>query len=225
VCAQSGSRDIRSTRGTGRASHFQEASMSTPIPPTGDDVPEKGVAPESAASAAAPPAPAAPTPAAQASAAPAASVSDNAAAGAPAPHPQAPDAPAPHSAATGAPAPGAPARTVTEAMADRLDDDGFFSALFDITFTKFVTRKLAGPVYVVGLTLIALGIVLGFVSSISAAIATQSFWGVFLFLLDLLLTVVGGILAILLLRVGIEVFVAVVAIAENTRPHRKRDNQ
>ena len=110
-------------------------------------------------------------------------------------------------------------------MADRLDDDGFFSALFDITFTKFVTRKLAGPVYVVGLTLIALGIVLGFVSSISAAIATQSFWGVFLFLLDLLLTVVGGILAILLLRVGIEVFVAVVAIAENTRPHRKRDNQ
>jgi Domain of unknown function (DUF4282) len=199
--------------------------MSTPIPPTGDDVPEKGVAPESAASAAAPPAPAAPTPAAQASAAPAASVSDNAAAGAPAPHPQAPDAPAPHTAATGAPAPGAPARTVTEAMADRLDDDGFFSALFDITFTKFVTRKLAGPVYVVGLTLIALGIVLGFVSSISAAIATQSFWGVFLFLLDLLLTVVGGILAILLLRVGIEVFVAVVAIAENTRPHRKRDNQ
>jgi hypothetical protein len=39
------------------------------------------------------------------------------------------------------------------------------------------------------------------------------------------LTVVGGVLAILLLRVGIEVFVAVVAIAENTRPHRKRDNQ
>jgi hypothetical protein len=198
--------------------------MSTPIPPTGDDVPEKGVVPEPAASAAAPPTPAVPTPAAQAPA-PAASVSDHAATDAPAPHPQASDAPAPHTAAPDAPAPGAPARTVTEAMADRLDDDGFFSALFDITFTKFVTRKLAGPVYVVGLTLIALGIVLGFVSSISAAIATQSFWGVFLFLLDLLLTVVGGVLAILLLRVGIEVFVAVVAIAENTRPHRKRDNQ
>jgi Domain of unknown function (DUF4282) len=225
VCAQSGSRDIRSTRGTDRGLHFQEASMSTPIPPTGDDVPEKGVAPEPAAPTPAAPTPAAPTPAAQASAAPAASVSDHAATDSPAPHPQASDAPAPHTAAPDAPAPGAPARTVTEAMADRLDDDGFFSALFDITFTKFVTRKLAGPVYVVGLTLIALGIVLGFVSSISAAIATQSFWGVFLFLLDLLLTVVGGVLAILLLRVGIEVFVAVVAIAENTRPHRKRDNQ
>jgi hypothetical protein len=204
------------------ALHFQEDSMSTPIPPTGDDVPEKGVSPEPAAPAVAPPAA---VPPAAAAPAPAASVADRTGSDVPAPHPQASDAPPPYPHVSDAPASGAPARTVTEAMADRLDDDGFFSALFDITFTKFVTRKLAGPVYVVGLTLIALGIVLGFVSSISAAIATESFWGVFLFLLDLLLTVVGGVLAVLLLRVGIEVFVAVVAIAENTRPHKKRDSQ
>jgi hypothetical protein len=118
--------------------------------------------------------------------------------------------------------PAAP-RTVTETFADHLDNDGFFSSLFDITFTKFVTRKLAGPVYVVGLTLIGLGVVFGLFASLSEAIATHSFWGVLLFLLDLLITVVGAVLAVLLLRVGIEVFVAVVAIAENTRPRRRRD--
>jgi hypothetical protein len=121
--------------------------------------------------------------------------------------------------------PPASARSVTEVLADRLDNDGFFTALFDMTFTKFVTRKLAGPVYIVGLTLIALGFVLAFISSIGSAIATGSFWGVLLFLLDLLLSIVGSILAILLLRVGIEVFVAIVAIAENTRPGARRDRR
>jgi hypothetical protein len=115
-------------------------------------------------------------------------------------------------------------RSVTEMLADRLDNEGFFTALFDMTFTKFVTRKLAGPVYIVGLTLIALGFVLAFISSIGAAVGTGSVWGVFLFLLDLLLSVVSAMLAVLLLRVGIEVFVAVVAIAENTRPRGRRDS-
>lgn len=117
-------------------------------------------------------------------------------------------------------------RTPTETFADKLDDDSFFSSLFDVTFTKFVTRKLAGPVYIVGLTLIALGVVLGLVNSVAYAVATQSFWGVFLFLLGLLLTVVGALLSVLLLRVAIEVFVAVVAIAENTTPRgskKKKD--
>lgn len=117
------------------------------------------------------------------------------------------------------------ARSIADVFGERLDEEGFFSALFDMTFTRFVTRKLAGPVYIVGLTLIALGFVLAFISSISAAVDTGSAWGVLLFLLDLLLSVVGAMLSILLLRVGIEVFVAVVEIAENTRPRsRRRDN-
>jgi Domain of unknown function (DUF4282) len=165
--------------------------MSTPVPPSGDEVAAGNAAPasESTQNTAAPSDPPV-APAASASAVP-----------------------------SGAP------RSVTEAFADRLDDEGFFSALFDVTFTRFVTRKLAGPVYVVGLTLIGLGVVFGLISSLSDAIATRSFWGVLLFLFGLLLTVVGAMLAILLLRVGIEVFVAVVAIAENTRPRHRPDDE
>jgi len=108
------------------------------------------------------------------------------------------------------------------AFADRLDEGGFFSALFDMTFTRYVTRRLAGPVYIVGLAVIALSVVYGLITSLSVAIGTGSAWGVFLFLFGVILTVVGAMLAVLLLRVAIEMFVAVVTIAENTRPHRLR---
>ncbi|MCU1576509.1 MAG: hypothetical protein JWP70_1213 [Leifsonia sp.] len=114
-------------------------------------------------------------------------------------------------------------RPPAEVLAERLDNDRFFSTIFDFTFTKFVTRTLAGPVYVVGLVLIALSAVFGLITSLSTAIATHSFWGVLLFLFGLLLTVVGALLSILLLRVVIEMFVAIVSIAENTRPRKKKD--
>jgi hypothetical protein len=113
-------------------------------------------------------------------------------------------------------------RTIGDVFADRLDNDGFFSALFDFTFTRYVTRKLAGPVYVVGLVLIGLSTILALIYWLGQAIATQSFLGAFVFLFGLIITVVGSALAILLLRVAIEVFVAVVAIAENTRPRRRQ---
>lgn len=115
-----------------------------------------------------------------------------------------------------------PARTISEVFAERLENDGFFSALFDFTFTRYVTRKLAGPVYVVGLVLIGLSTILSLGYWLGQAIATQSFLGAFVFLFGLIITIVGSALAILLLRVAIEVFVAIVAIAENTRPRRKQ---
>jgi hypothetical protein len=115
-----------------------------------------------------------------------------------------------------------PARTITEVFADRLDNEGFFSALFDFTFTRYVTRKLAGPVYVVGLVLIGLSTILALIYWLGQAIETHTFLGAFVFLFGLIITVVGSALAILLLRVAIEVFVAVVAIAENTRPRGKQ---
>ncbi|MCX7522329.1 DUF4282 domain-containing protein [Microbacterium sp. STN6] len=108
------------------------------------------------------------------------------------------------------------------AFADRLDEGGFFSALFDVTFTKYVTRRLAGPVYIVGLAVIALSVIYGLIVSLGAAVATHTPWGVLLFLFGVVLTIVGAMLAVLLLRVAIEVFVAIVAIAENTRPRPAR---
>ena len=137
------------------------------------------------------------------------------------------DAAAPHAAAqqTGAAAPegapesGRPGRSMND-LAERLDDSRFFSSLFDFTFTSYVTRKLAGPVYVVGLVLIGLGIVVGFANSLGIAIAAHSPGGAFVFLLGVLVTLVGAILAVLLLRVTIEVFCAIIEIAQNTRRRR-----
>ncbi|MEO7016107.1 MAG: DUF4282 domain-containing protein [Leifsonia sp.] len=121
-----------------------------------------------------------------------------------------------------APHPGYP-RSVTD-FADRLDDTRFFSSLFDFSFTHYVTRKLAGPVYVVGLVLIALSTLLSIIYSLTLAIETHSVVGAFVFLFGLIITLVGTMLAILLLRVGIEVFVAIIEIAQNTR-RRKKDRQ
>jgi hypothetical protein len=139
---------------------------------------------------------------------------DAAAPGVPgAPAPAAPDA-----TAEGSPHP-ASGRTVSD-LADRLDDSRFFSSLFDFTFTNYVTRKLAGPVYVVGLVLIALGVVVGFANALTSAIATHAPIGAFVFLFGVLITLVGAMLAVLLLRVGIEVFCAIIEIAQNTRRRR-----
>lgn len=107
-------------------------------------------------------------------------------------------------------------------IAQRLDDSGFFSALFDVTFTKYVTRRLAGPVYIVGLVLIGLGILLGFGNSLTAAFSTHSPAGALVFLLGVLITVVGALMSILLLRVAIEVFCAIIEIAQNTRPSQQK---
>ncbi|MEY9850561.1 hypothetical protein ABH923_000239 [Leifsonia sp. EB41] len=127
------------------------------------------------------------------------------------------DAPPPPAAGPHAPRPG---RTMND-LADRLDDSRFFSSLFDFTFTSYVTRKLAGPVYVVGLVLIGLGIVVGFANSLGIAIATRSpGGGAFVFLLGVLVTLVAAILSVLLLRVTIEVFCAIIEIAQNTRRRR-----
>jgi hypothetical protein len=111
-------------------------------------------------------------------------------------------------------------RTVTD-FADRLDDTRFFSTLFDFSFTSYVTRKLAGPVYVVGLVLIGLSTLLSLIYSLTIAVQTHSFFGAFVFLFGMIITLVGAVLAVLLLRVGIEVFVAIIEIAQNTRGRKK----
>lgn len=110
-------------------------------------------------------------------------------------------------------------------LADQLDAGGFFARLFDLRFRSFLTRYLAGPIYVVGLVLTGLLVLWGILVSLAAAVATHAVWGVMLFLLGVLVTVVGAILAILLLRVVIEAFVALVTIADNTRSMSRRDRR
>lgn len=96
---------------------------------------------------------------------------------------------------------------------------GFFSALFDLSFRTFITRRLASVFYFVGLIAIAIGFVVYFVGGILSAISLM--WlnvgaGITGLIATIIVVPVLTFLAIILLRFIIEAVVALIAIAENT---------
>lgn len=102
-----------------------------------------------------------------------------------------------------------------------LDDigRGFLSALFDITFTRFITRRLASVFFLVGLVAIGIGFVSAFASGIISGIGALD-WnpggGIALILSTIVVVPVLAFFAVVLLRFIIEAGVALIAIAENT---------
>lgn len=102
-----------------------------------------------------------------------------------------------------------------------LDDigRGFLSALFDITFTRFITRRLASVFFLVGLVAIGIAFVStvagGLISGI-AALPWNPGGGIALILSTVIVVPVLAFFAVVLLRFVIEAGVALVAIAENT---------
>ena len=102
---------------------------------------------------------------------------------------------------------------------------GFVSALFDISFRTFITRRLASAFYVVGLIAIGIGFLVWFVRGIFVGIDLLSFnvgAGVSLLVATLILVPLVTFLSIVVLRFIIEAVVALIAIAENTQ--RTADN-
>ena len=102
---------------------------------------------------------------------------------------------------------------------------GFVSALFDISFRTFITRRLASAFYVVGLIAIGIAFLVYFVRLIFDGIALVSFnvgAGVSLLVATLILVPLVTFLSIVVLRFIIEAVVALIAIAENTQ--RTADN-
>jgi len=105
---------------------------------------------------------------------------------------------------------------------------GFFSALFDLSFRTFITRRLASVFYFVGLIAIAIGFIVYFVGGIMNAISLM--WlnvgaGITGLVATIIVVPVVTFLAIILLRFIIEAVVALIAIAENTErtaEHTKR---
>ncbi|MDR7185532.1 hypothetical protein J2X85_002566 [Microbacterium trichothecenolyticum] len=105
---------------------------------------------------------------------------------------------------------------------------GFFSALFDLSFRTFITRRLASVFYFVGLIAIAIGFIVYFVGGIMNAISLM--WlnvgaGITGLVATVIVVPVVTFLAIILLRFIIEAVVALIAIAENTErtaEHTKR---
>ncbi|GAA1947143.1 DUF4282 domain-containing protein [Microbacterium deminutum] len=102
-----------------------------------------------------------------------------------------------------------------------LDDigRGFFSALFDVSFRTFITRRLASVFYIVGLIVIAIGFLVYFVTGLVNGIRLLQFnvgGGVSLLVATVVLVPLATFLAIIVLRFVIEAVVALIAIAENT---------
>lgn len=125
--------------------------------------------------------------------------------------------------AAAAPAPGLAGvdDTGVDRLTGELDDIGrsFLSALFDLSFTRFITRRLASVFYIVGLVAIGIGFVSAFFGGIISGINAMS-WnlggGIALILSTLIVVPVLAFLAIVVVRFIIEAGVALVAIAENT---------
>jgi len=96
---------------------------------------------------------------------------------------------------------------------------GFFSALFDVSFRTFITRRLASVFYIVGLVAITIGFLVYLASGLFNGIRLLSFnvgGGVSLIVATLILVPLVTFLAIIILRFVIEAVVALIAIAENT---------
>jgi len=110
---------------------------------------------------------------------------------------------------------------VPSALRGEVDDisRGFFSALFDVSFRTFITRRLASVFYIVGLVGIAIGFLVYFGIGLINGIRLLE-WnvggGVSLIVATLILVPLVTFLAIVVLRFVIEAVVALIAIAENT---------
>lgn len=111
--------------------------------------------------------------------------------------------------------------TGVPALAGDVDDigRGFLSALFDISFTTFITRRLASAFYLVGLVAIGIGFIAAFFGGIIGGI--RSLWwnlggGIALIVSTVIVVPILAFIAVVILRFVIESVVALIAIAENT---------
>lgn len=106
-------------------------------------------------------------------------------------------------------------------LAGDIDDigRGFVSALFDLSFSRFITRRLASVFYLVGLIAIGIAFIATFLGGLISGVG--SIWwnpggGIALIVSTLVVVPVLAFLAVMVLRFVIEAGVALVAIAENT---------
>lgn len=96
---------------------------------------------------------------------------------------------------------------------------GFFSALFDLSFRTFITRRLASVFYLVGLIAIAIGFLVYLVNGIVGGVSLLWFnagAGITAIIATVIIVPLISFIAIIALRFIIEAVVALIAIAENT---------
>lgn len=102
---------------------------------------------------------------------------------------------------------------------------GFFSALFDLSFTTFITRRLASVFYLAGLVVVAIAFIVYLVGGVWRSIAffaaANVGAGVALLVATLIVVPLVTFIAVVVLRFVIEAVVALIAIAENTQQTAK----
>jgi len=88
--------------------------------------------------------------------------------------------------------------------------DGFFSTLFDLSFTRLLTTRVVKGLYILLIVVVGIGLVVAIVSSIIAGSIT-----------GVLVSVIGGTLGALLTiiygRIVLEVLLAIFRILETNR--------
>jgi hypothetical protein len=92
-------------------------------------------------------------------------------------------------------------------------EKGFFSTLFDLSFSEFITTKLIKILYILLLILVAIGFVVAFFGSL---ITMFSRGGFVQGLLGIVLVPIGALIYIILARMWMELIIVVFRIAENT---------
>jgi hypothetical protein len=90
-------------------------------------------------------------------------------------------------------------------------EKSFFAALMDNSFSTFITRRVATVLYSILVVLIYLVVLVSVVAGIISFINNGPIG-----LLVILAGVLGGFVALILIRLGFESAVALVLIAENT---------
>jgi len=105
---------------------------------------------------------------------------------------------------------------------------GFFGSLFDFSFKHFVSRRLAGIFYAVGLVIIGILALVALIATVGSGFVTivtpyagGALAGVLIILGGVVAVPIATILAVIILRVWIEAVVALIAVAENTASLRK----
>lgn len=104
-----------------------------------------------------------------------------------------------------------------------LESAGFFKALFDLNFYHFITIKYAKLIYILNIAFIVLSVVgLAFITFAVMAYNDEAGSGFLFALLILIGGGIWGILSIIGIRLVLELFVAIIRVAENTTFLRKQ---
>jgi len=95
------------------------------------------------------------------------------------------------------------------------DKDGFFSALFDFSFTRYVTPSVVKVLYTLLMIVVGLFVVLAIIGLLAAMAQDSS--SILLVIIALPLVILGAIAWLAFYRVGLEVAVSIIRTAQSVQ--------